>query len=152
VAGEIEEGVGVVGGETLVEKMVGEGGVSFFEGLGEGLGFGCLGAGCAVDVQGVADDKDFDFVLADEAGNRFEIRAEGGAVESEEGLGDEAERVCDRETDTAVTDVEREGAGVRHGVSVRGRAGIGDRVERIRGGRLRDGGLVADRLLRVRCL
>jgi hypothetical protein len=45
VAGEVEEGVGVMGGEALVEEMMGEVGVSFLQGLGEGLGFGGLGAG-----------------------------------------------------------------------------------------------------------
>ena len=105
VAGKIEEGVGVVGGEALVKKIVGEGRVSFPQGTREGLGFGRLGAGCAVGVQGVADDKGFDFVLADEAGDRFEVCAEGGAVEGKEGLGGEAERVCDGEADTAVADV-----------------------------------------------
>ena len=120
VAGEVEEGVGVVGGETLVEKMVGEGGVSVVQGLGEGLGFGGLGAGGAVGVERVADEEDFDVVLADEAGDGFEVGAEGGAVEGEEGLGGETERVGDGETDAAVANVERESAGMRHGVSVRG--------------------------------
>ena len=69
MAGEIEEGVGIAGGETLVEEMVGERGVGFFEGLGEGLGFGGLGAGCAVGVEGVTDEEGFDLVLADEAGD-----------------------------------------------------------------------------------
>ena len=71
-------------------------------------------------MERVADEKGFDFVLADEAGDRFEVGAEGGAVKGEEGLGGEAERVCDGETNAAVADVERESAGVRHGVSVRG--------------------------------
>jgi hypothetical protein len=120
MAGEVEEGVGVVGGEALVEEIVAESGVSFFEGLGEGLGFGSLGAGRAVGVEGIADEEDFDLVLADEAGDGFEVGAEGGAVEGEEGLGGEAEGVGDGETDAAVADVECEGAGMGHGVSVRG--------------------------------
>ncbi len=65
--------MGVVGGEALVEEMEGEGGVGFVEGCGEGLGFGGLGAGAAVGVEGVADEEGFDFVLADEAGDGFEV-------------------------------------------------------------------------------
>ena len=48
----------------------------------------------------------------------------GGAVEGEERLRGEAEGVGDGEADAAVADVEREGAGMRHGVSVT------ERVER----------------------
>lgn len=102
MAGEIKEGVGVVGGEAFVEEMVGESGVGLLECLGEGLGFGGLGAGRAVGVEGIADEEDLDFVLADEAGDSFEVGAEGGAMESEEGLSGEAERVSDGETDAAV--------------------------------------------------
>jgi hypothetical protein len=124
VAGEIEEGVGVVGGEALVEEMDGEVGVGlagcFRQGLGEGLGFGGLGAEAAVGVEGVADEEDFDVVLADEAGDGLEVGAESGAVEGEEGLGGEAEGVGDGEADAAVAYVERESAGMGHGVSVRG--------------------------------
>jgi hypothetical protein len=131
VAGEIEEGVGVVGGEALVEEMVGEGGVGFPQGLREGLGLGGLGAGRAVSVQRIADEEDFYLVLSDEAGDGFEVGAEGGAVESEERLGGEAEGIGDGETDAAVTDVESERAGMGHGVSVRG---MGIKVE-MEGGR-----------------
>ena len=46
------------------------------EGLGEGLGFGGLGAGCAVGVEGIADEDELDVVLADEAGDGFEVGAE----------------------------------------------------------------------------
>jgi hypothetical protein len=119
VAGGIEEGVGVMSGEALVEQMVGEGGVRFVQGKSEGLGFGGLGAGCAVGVEGVADEEGFDLVLADEAGDGFEVGAERGAVEGEEGLGGETEGVGDGEADAAVADVERENAGMGHGVSVR---------------------------------
>jgi hypothetical protein len=121
MAGQIEEGVGVMGGQALVEEMVREGGVGFFEGLGKGLGFGCLGARGAVGVEGVADEKGFNLVLADEPGDGLEVGAEGSAVECKEGLGGEAERVCDGETDAAIADVQSEGAGVSHGVSVRGK-------------------------------
>jgi hypothetical protein len=47
-------------------------------------------------------------------------------------LGGEAERVCDGETNAAVADIQREGAGVRHGVSVRGKlrsAGTGVEIK-----------------------
>jgi hypothetical protein len=108
-----------VGGEALVEEMVGKGGVGFLESVGEGLGFGGLGAGRAVGVQRIADEEDFDFVLADEAGDGFEIGSERGAVEGEAGLRGKAEGVGDGETDAAVADVECEGAGMGHGVSVR---------------------------------
>ena len=87
--------MGVVGGEALVEEMVGEGGVGFAEGLGEGLGLGGLRAGRSVGVERVADEDGFDVVLADEAGDGLEVRSEGGAVEREERLGGEAERVGD---------------------------------------------------------
>ena len=95
--------------------------MGFLEGLGEGLGLGCLGAGCAVGVKGVADEQGFDLVLADETGDRFEVGAEGGAVEGEERLRGEAEWVGDGETNAAVADVQRECAGMGHGVSVRRR-------------------------------
>ena len=71
-------------------------------------------------MERVADEEDFDLVLADEAGDGFEVGAEGGAVEGEERLGGEAEGIGDGETDAAVTDVESERAGMGHGVSVRG--------------------------------
>ena len=70
-------------------------------------------------MERVADEEDFDFVLADEAGDGFEVGAQGGAVEGEERLRGEAKGVGDGETDAAVTDVERESAGMGHGVSVR---------------------------------
>ncbi len=113
-----EEGVGVVGGEALVEEVVGQGGVSFFEGFGEGEGFGGLRAGCAVGVERVAYKEGFDVVLADEAGDGFEVGAEMGAVEGEEGLGGEAERIGDGQSDALVADVECEDAGWGHEASV----------------------------------
>jgi hypothetical protein len=142
VARQIQEGVGVVGGEAFVEEVVDEGGVGLFERLSEGLGLGGLGAGRAVGVERIADEEDFDLVLADEASNGFEIGAEGGAVQGEEGLGGEAEGVGDGETDAAVADVECEGAGMGHGVSVRGRQVVGRmwylaRVNRMRRKRCR---------------
>jgi hypothetical protein len=105
VAGEVEKRVSVAGGEALVEEVMGEGGVGFLEGMGEGLGLSCLRAGSAVGVEGITDNKDFDFVLADETGDGFEVGAEGGAVESEEGLGGKAEGVGDGEANAAVADV-----------------------------------------------
>ena len=75
-------------------------------------------------MERVADEEDFDVVLADEAGDGFEVGAEGGAVEGEEGLGGETERVGDGETDAAVANVERESAGMGHEGSVRGKDSV----------------------------
>lgn len=121
MTGEIEHGVGVAGGETFVEEVVGEGGMGFLEGIGEGLSFGGLGARCAVCVEWVADEDHFYLVLTDEAADGFEVGAQSGAVEGEERLRGDAERVRDGETNAAVADIQCEGAGVRHGVSVRGK-------------------------------
>ncbi len=112
-AGVAEEGVGVVGGEALVEEVEGQVGEGlaggFLKGLGEGHGFGGLGAGGAVGVEGVADEDGFDFVLADEAGDGFEVGAEigfgAGAVEGEERLRGETEGVGDGDADAAVSDI-----------------------------------------------
>ena len=109
VAGVVEEGVGIVGGEAFVEEVEGEVGVGLagevFEGLGEGEGFDGLWAGGAVGVERVADEDGFDFVLADEAGDGFEVGAEVGAVEGEEGLRGETEGVGDGDADAAVADI-----------------------------------------------
>ena len=120
-----EEGVGVVGGEALVEEVEGEGGVrwadEFKQGVGEGRGLGGLRAWGAVGVEGVADEEGFYFVLADEAGDGFEVGAEMGAMEGEERLRGEAEGVGDGEADALVAYVKGEDAGWRrgwHGLSV----------------------------------
>jgi hypothetical protein len=111
--------VGVVSGEALIEEMVGKRGVGFAKSVGEGLGFGGLRAGCAVGVQRIADEQNFHFVLPDEAGYGFEVGTQSRAVEGEEWLRGETKGIGDGKADAAVADVKREGAGMRHGVSVR---------------------------------
>jgi hypothetical protein len=101
-----EKGVGVVGGEALVEEVEGESGVLFPQGVGEGEGLGGLRAWAAVGVERVADDQNFDVVLADEAGYGFQVGAELGAMHGEERLGGEAEGVGDGEADAFVAYVE----------------------------------------------
>jgi hypothetical protein len=75
-------------------------------------------------VQGVSDDDNLDLVLADEAGDGFQVGAKVGfgcsAVQGEERLGGEAEWVGDGDADAAIADIESEGAGGRHGSSVAG--------------------------------
>ena len=44
VAGEIEKGVGVAGGQAFVKEMVGEGGVGLLQSVREGEGLRGLGA------------------------------------------------------------------------------------------------------------
>jgi len=110
-AGGVEESVGFLGGVSFVEEVVREGGVGGAEFGGESCCFGGLGAGCAVGMERVADDEDFDFVLADEASDGLEVGAWVGAVDGEERLRGVAERVSDGEANAAVADVESEDAG-----------------------------------------
>jgi hypothetical protein len=106
-----EKSVSVMGGEALVEKMVGKSGMGFAEGFSENDRFEGLRAVRAVCMEWVADDEDLDTVLADEASDSFEVGALAGAVEGKERLRGETKRVSDRKTDALVTDVERECAG-----------------------------------------
>ena len=110
--------MGFAGGEALVEQMVGEGGVGLEEGGGKGLRFDRLWAGTAVGVERFADDEGGDLVLADPAGDGLEVGAQGRAVDGEERLCGEAERVGDGEADAAIADVEGEDAAGRHSPSV----------------------------------
>jgi len=116
VAEGVEMAVGFGGGEALVPKVDGE--VEFgAEGVGEGLGAGGLGALVAGHVEGVADDGFGDGgVLAKDARDGFEVVAEFGAVQGEEGLGGVAELVGEGEADAAIAYVEAENAGFGHGV------------------------------------
>jgi len=109
--------VGFLGRVALVEEVMFEGGMLFAEGVGEVLCLEGLRADCAVGVEWIADDEDFDFVLTDEARDGFEVGSLVGAMEGEERNGEDAEFVGDGQADTAVADVERESAGGRHGCS-----------------------------------
>jgi hypothetical protein len=88
--------------------------VSLAESFGEGYRLNGLRAVCSVGMERVADDDYFYAVLADEAGDGFQVSALAGAVQGEEWLRGQAQRVGDRETDSFVTDVERESARVGH--------------------------------------
>jgi hypothetical protein len=101
--------VGFGGGEALVPEVDGDAefGAEVF---GEGLGFGGLGALVAGHVEGVADDGFRCGVLAEDAGDGFEIGAAVGAVQGEEGLRGKAEGVGDGDADAAVADVEADDA------------------------------------------
>lgn len=56
-------------------------------------------------MQRVADEDDLDLVLADEARDGLEIHAQRGAVQREERLCGEAERVGNGEADAFVADI-----------------------------------------------
>lgn len=120
VARGVEEAVSLERGEALVEEMERECGMLRMKGLGEGRGFGGLRAGGAVGVERVSDDECGDVVLADETSDRFEVSAQGCAMDGEEGLRGEAERIGDGEADAAIADVEREDARGGHEGSVAG--------------------------------
>ncbi len=75
-------------------------------------------------MEGIADDDDFDLVLAEEAADGFEVRAQGGgagagAMQGEERLGGQAQGVRDGEADAAISNVQSERAAMSHKGSVR---------------------------------
>ena len=116
--GSIEAGVGLEGGEALIEEMVGEGRVLAAELGGEGLRFCGLRARAAIGVEREAYDEGVDVVLADKARDRFEVGAQSGAMKGEERLRSEAEGIGQRQADAAVANVQREDASFGHQVSV----------------------------------
>ena len=89
---------------------------------GEGLGLGGLGAGRAVGVQRMAHDQRGHAMLADEAGDGFEVGPQLGAMQGEERLRDQAQRVGDGQPDAPVSDIERENTFGCHRISVPTRA------------------------------
>jgi hypothetical protein len=115
VAEGVEMAVGFGGGEALVPEVDGELEL-IAEGLGEGLRAGGLGALVAGHVEGVADDCFGDgAVLAQDAGDGFQVVAQFGAMQREERLRGVAERVRERETYAALAYVEAENSGdIRH--------------------------------------
>jgi VWFA-related protein len=132
VAAFCEEGVGFTRGQALVEKMVREGGECALQCLREGTRFRCLRTFAAIGVERKADDKLRDPMLADETGDRLQVRALAGAMNGEEWLRGDAERVGDGEADPPVADIQRHDANIAakpfvakpivHRHSLRGRA------------------------------
>lgn len=104
-AGFVEQGVGLAGGEALIEEVMLQCGMCLAEGVGEGLRFCGLWAGGAVGMEWAADDENLDLVLADETSDGFEVGAERGAVEGEERARGEAELVGDSDADALVADI-----------------------------------------------
>jgi len=120
VAEGVKVAVGFGGGEALVPEVDGEVQLGA-EGFGEGLGASGLGALVAGHVEGVADDGFGDGgVFAQDARDGFEVVAEFGAVQGEEGLGGVAELVGEGEADAAIAYVEAEDAGFGHERSLAG--------------------------------
>ncbi len=122
VAGIVEVAMRLGGGEALVPKMHGDTELRP-EVIGEGLGLGSLRTLVAGHVERVADDGLGDVVLAEDAGDGLEVRAAAGAMEGEERLRGEAERVGERDADAAVANVE--GGDARGEIRRFSRAGLG---------------------------
>ena len=78
--------MGVMGREALVEQVMRKGWVGLSQSRREGLRLGGLRARAAVDVQWIADNDCADRVLAQKAGDGFQIGAERRAVDGEERL------------------------------------------------------------------
>ncbi len=109
VADVVEMAMGLGGGEALVPEVHDEGELCA-ELFGEGLRLGGLRALVAGHVERVADDGFQHMVFAEDAGDGLHVRAAMGAVEREEGLRGEAERVGEGDADPAVADVEGDDA------------------------------------------
>ena len=131
VAGEVaapavlvEEGVGLGRGEALVEEVKAEVREVIAELGGEGLGLSGLRARLTGEMKRKADDHVGDEVFPDDSGDRLQVKVQGFAMQGEERLGGDAERIGEGEADAAVADVEREdafvwGSGRVHRMSVR---------------------------------
>ncbi len=109
VSAGVEMAVGFGGGEALVPELDGE--VEFgAEVFGEGLGLGRLRALVAGHMERIPDHDEGDGVLAQDAGDGFEVRASTGAMEREERLRGVAQGVGEGEADAAVAHIEGEDA------------------------------------------
>jgi len=80
----------VVGRKTLVEQVMRYRWVGLAQSRCEGLRLGGLRAWASVHVQWIADNDCADRVLAQKAGDGFQIGAERRAVDGEERLGGQA--------------------------------------------------------------
>ena len=106
----VEVAVGFGGGKALIPEMDGEAEL-FAERGGKGLSAGGLRALVAGHVEWVADDGFGDRrVLAQDAGDGFQVVLQAPAVQREERLGGVAERVGQGQADAALANIKAENA------------------------------------------
>jgi hypothetical protein len=109
-SGVEEMPVGFGGGQALVPEVDWQ--ASFVaENLGKGLRLGGLRALISGHVKRIADDDLVAVVFTDEASKGFEVLSAVGAREGEDGLGSQAERIGDGDTDAAISNVEAHESG-----------------------------------------
>jgi len=109
VAGIVKLAMGLSGGQALIPQVDGDAGFGG-EGLGELLRLGGLGAEIAGHVERIAHDDMGAGVLAQQAGEGFEVGATSGAVEGEEGLRGVTQLVGYGHANAPVADVEGDDA------------------------------------------
>jgi hypothetical protein len=110
-SGGVEVTVSLSGREALVPEMDWKG-KGFTKGLGESVGFCCLGAEVAGHIEGVSQDDGRAAKSAKEAAERPEVLFRISADEGEDGLGGETKLVGDSHTDAAVSEIEAQEAGL----------------------------------------
>lgn len=105
-------------GEALVEQVVRERGMLRAQLTGEALRLGSLRTLRAIGMQRIAHHKRFYAVLANEAGDRFQVGAQRTAVQRKKWLRGESERVGNSEADAAIANIKREDTTRGHAPSV----------------------------------
>ena len=107
VAVGIQDGVGFACGEAFIQEVVNQPGMFGEQRMRKVDRFLRLGAGCAVPMERIADYEGGDVIFADKAAEALEVCAECGAVQGEERLGKQIQRIGDSKTDPPISDVKR---------------------------------------------
>lgn len=114
----IEQIVSFARCKPLIKQVVVEAGMGLAQRSSESFSFCCLRPGRPIHVQRMAHDRCSNSVLADEAGDGFQISAKRGAVQCKQRLSCQAKGIGDGQANAAVTDIESKDAAGFHPTSL----------------------------------